>query len=329
MKMKTPISWIIDDPAPIISVYHEHSRKGHTADGRPLIPTYPNESLYTFCDIIERHGIRGKFSVVPMPGNKGDIINGLEGVDKKDLDAWLDCVKTRVMPAFSVGPEMLTHHKAVDLETGEALTMNERDWASTQDRKTLVPYIEKAVRLLNDAGLYSIGVTSPWDFGIEIEDEYEHSISLAVEQATGSKKAWFFLRGLRDRPKAKPWVAREEDGRTLVSIPATTRDYIWQTIDTLRCDDDYVNEVADNLITADGKEGHILRVLEAEGYPILITHWQSLMSNGLYTGLRVMDEVGRRIKQHLSDRVEWMSFEQILDLVLSDKADYPKPVFND
>ena len=32
--MKTPISWIIDDPAPIISVYHEHSRKGATADGR-------------------------------------------------------------------------------------------------------------------------------------------------------------------------------------------------------------------------------------------------------------------------------------------------------
>ena len=28
-----------------------------------------------------------------MPGNKGDIINGLEGVDQKDVDYWLDTVK--------------------------------------------------------------------------------------------------------------------------------------------------------------------------------------------------------------------------------------------
>ena len=325
--MKTPISWIIDDPAPIISVYQAHSSKGVTEDGRPLIPTYPNEKLFEFCDIIQHHGIKGKFSVVPMPGNKGDIVNGLEGVCRKDLEQWLDCVKTRVMPAFSVGPEMLTHHKAVDLATGKSLSMNERDWASTQDRTTLVPYIEKAVSLVNEAGLHSIGVTSPWNFGIEVEDEYEHSISLAVERVTGSKKAWFFLRSLRNRPNAKPWVAREEDGRILVSIPATTHDYIWHTIDTTRCDDEYVNSIADKLITADGKAGNIIRVLESKGYPILVTHWQSLMSNGLYTGLRVMDEVGRRIKAHLSDKVEWMSFEEITDLVIANKADYPKPIF--
>ena len=325
--MKTPISWIIDDPAPIISVYYEHAGKPNTEDGRPLVPTYPNEMLFEFCDIIERHGICGKFSVIPMPGNKGDIVNGLEGVDTKDLNEWLDCVKKRVMPAFSVGPEMLTHHKAVDLATGEALELNERDWASTQDRTTFTPYISKALSLLKEAGINSIGVTSPWDFGIEVEDEYETSISAAVEKVNGSKKAWFFLRGLRNRPNAKPWVAREEDGRTLVSIPATTRDYIWQTIDTPRTDSEYISQVADNLITEDGKEGEIIRVLSTGGYPILITHWQSLMSNGLGTGLKIMDEVGRRVKMHLSDKVEWMSFEQITDMVVADKKAYPKPVF--
>ena len=206
-----------------------------------------------------------------MPGNKGDIVNGVEGGSREELDAWLDCVKKRVMPAFSVGPEMLTHNKAVDLETGAALSLNERDWASTQDRTTLVPYISKALSLLKKAGLSSIGVTSPWNFGIEVEDEYEHSISRAVEQVTGSKKAWFFLRGLRDRPNAKPWVAREEAGRTLVSIPATTRDYIWATIDTPRTDTEFVCQIADKLTTEDGKEGEIIRVLNTGGYPVLIT----------------------------------------------------------
>jgi len=71
----------------------------------------------------------------------------------------------------------------------------------------------------------------------------------------------------------------------------------------------------------------MIRVLETNGYPILITHWQSLMSNGLGTGLRVLDEIGRRINENLSDKVEWMSFEELLDMVLNDKAAYPKPEF--
>ena len=101
-------------------------------------------------------------------------------------------------------------------------------------------------------------------------------------------------------------------------------DWFWQTIDTTRNDEAYISSVADNLITADGKHGSIIRVLETNGWPILIAHWQSLMSNGLGTGLRVLDEVGRRIKEHLADRVQWMSFEEIMHTVASDKAKYPK-----
>ena len=202
--MKIPVSLIVDDPAPIISVYYEHVGRRTTADGRPIIPTFPNDFLDEFCDIVEKHGIKGKFSVIPMPGNKGDIVSGLDGVERADLDEWLNTVKTRLLPHFTVGPEMLTHHKAVDLATGEALSMNERDWASTQDRTTLTPYISKALEILQDAGFSPIGVTSPWDFGIEVEDEYEAAISRAVFETSGSNEAWFFLRQLRNTPKARP-----------------------------------------------------------------------------------------------------------------------------
>ena len=73
----------------------------------------------------------------------------------------------------------------------------------------------------------------------------------------------------------------------------------------------------------------MIRVLETNGYPILITHWQSLMSNGLGTGIRVLDEIARRINIHYSDRVEWMNFEEIMRLVIKDSAQYPKPEFVD
>ena len=72
-----------------------------------------------------------------------------------------------------------------------------------------------------------------------------------------------------------------------------------------------------------------MRVLESGGWPILIAHWQSLMSNGLGTGIRVLDKIAGRINRNLSGSVEWMSFEEIQKLVISDKKSYPKPVFTD
>ena len=326
--MKIPISLIIDDPAPVISVYKEHADAPFTRDGRPLIPAYPNELLFRFCDIIEKHGIKGKFSVVPMPGNKGDILHGIEGIPQEEVDVWLDTVRARVAPRFSICPEILSHHKAVDLETGKPLEVNERVWAQSQDRSTLTPYIALALSLLKQADFDSFGVTSPWDFGITVEEEYVAAISQAVYDVTGKTDAWYFLRSLRNCENAKPWVAYDEGGRTVVSIPSTVADYIWQTIDTTDTSDALIREIADKWITEDGSDGEIIRVLAGGGYPILIAHWQSLMSNGLGTGLRILDEIGSRVNRLLSDRVEWMSFEEIMQLVLRDKAAYPKPQFD-
>ena len=325
---KVPISLIIDDPAPVVSVYHAHAGKAVTGDGRPLVSTYSNELLEKFCGIAEKRGLKGKFSIVPMPGNLGDILSGIEGAEDALVKEWLDMVRDRLSPRFTIGPEMLTHHKAVDLATGGALPMNEQEWASDKDRTVLTPYIAKALQILKDADFDVFGVTSPWAFGIEVEDEYAAAISKAVFDVTGRKEAWYFLRGLRDVPNAKPWVQLEEEGRCLVSIPATMNDVFWASIDTDDQSDEFVSRRADMLITADGKSGDIIKVLETGGWPILITHWQSLMSNGLGTGLRMLDEVGRRIEEHLSDRVEWMNFAEIMETVAADRENFPKPEFD-
>lgn len=315
---RLPISLIIDDPAPVVSVYYTHLGKTVTEDGRPLLEYVPNSLLDAFCDVVERNGIKGKYSVIPMPGNRGDIVNGIDNVDMALVKEWIDTVQKRLVPAFTVGPEMLTHNWAVDLATGKAMDLNERDWASTQDRTTLTPYITRALELLRDAGFDAFGVTSPWDFGIEVEDEYAAAISKAVYDVTGRKEAWYFLRGLRDTPNAKAWIQLEEEGRTLVAIPATTFDRFWQTINCDDTSDAYVSYIADQLITADGKDGQIIRALEMNAWPIFIAHWQSLVSNGLGTGIRALDEVGKRIRMHLSDRVEWMSFEEIMHYTIAE-----------
>lgn len=322
---KVPIALVIDDPAPGISVYYTHHNKTVTEDGRPLLKYVPNEMLFKFCDIIERYGIKGKFSVVPMPGNMGDIVNGIKGFPDEELKIWIATVQSRVMPAFSVGPEMLTHNNAIDIESGKELPINECVWAEDKDRAVLTPYIKKAFSLLKEAGFISYGATSPWSFGIEVEDELVAAMSQAVFDVYGSNVCWYYLRGLRNTPNAKPWVEFDDGRRCVVSIPATTFDEIWETIDNPDTSREYISRIADRYITADGKDGAIVKVLESGGYPLFITHWQSLVSNGLGTGMQVLELIGERVNSHLYDRVEWMSYEDIMRLVCSNKDEYKKP----
>ena len=324
---KIPISLNIDDPAPIVSVYYDHIASHTTFDGRPLAQTIPNSFLDRFCDIVERHGIRGKFSVIPQPGNRGDITKGLPGYPDSLLTEWLETVRTRVVPRFSIGPEMLTHHMAVDLSTGEVLPLDEMEWAATQDRTGLTPYISYALTLLKQAGFDVCGVTSPWHFGIEVEEEYVAAISQAVWDTCGSEKAWYFLRSLRNKPNAKPWVALADGNRTVVSIPSTIYEHFWQTIDNPDDSEARLLAIANKFLTEDGAEGEILRVLDTGGWPILCCHWQSLFSNGTEAGLKILDIVAGRVNQHLSNRVQWMSFEEIMSLVVANKQLYPKPQF--
>ncbi len=328
--MKIPISLIIDDPAPRVFVFYEHSEPGKrfTRDGRPLRDEVPNSFLFDFCDTAERYGLKGKFSVIPMPGGRGDIINGIDGFPYPEIKEWLGAVRVRLDGRFSICPEMLTHARAVDIVSGGLLDIREDDWAVGKTAEELTPYISKAVSMLREAGLPVSGVTSPWYFGIKNETEYVKAISESFRQVCGRNECWYFCRGRRGEPNALPWVALSEGDRRVVSIPATTSDHIWQTMDTTDTSDEYVSKIADLMITADGSKGEVIDVMESGGWPVLIAHWQSLFSNGLGTGLRVLGEVGRRIEKNLAGRVEWMSFEQIMKKVLEEPDRYPAPDFS-
>ena len=189
---KTPISFIIDDSAPAIATPYFNRENKFTADGRPLIPYYPNEAIFELADIVENYGIKGKFSIVPMACNQGDIINGFRGIDKAQSDEWLECARERIYPAFSICPEILSHCKAVDLNTGEALPEREDEWSAHQDRTTLTPYIKRAFELVKAAGFDSHGVTSPWHFGEPVEKEYNAALSEALFSVYGHKTAFYF-----------------------------------------------------------------------------------------------------------------------------------------
>lgn len=310
--MPVPISLLVDDSCPFIHVFRNHWEDVHhrapeTAYGSRLLDVIPNDFLGRFCEIVERWGVAGKFSVVPAPAGKGDIVQGIEGFPPEATRAWCEAVRSRLGGRFDFCPEGITHNLAVDLERGGYFPQGESEWSQTQTRETLTPYLTRELQYLKDAGFDATGVTSPWVFGIQVEEEYIASIVAAQKAVFGRDFSWYFLHMLHDRPEKRPWTAWRNGETTLVSIPTTVADIWWETIDSPRTDRAFVAGVADRAITADGKGGAVRRILDAGGWPIFLSHWQSFFSNGLETGLRVLDEVGRRVHENLRGEVEWMT----------------------
>ena len=106
-------------------------------------------------------------------------------------------------------------------------------------------------------------------------------------------------------------MAFARDETVLVSIPANTPEVWWKTIDCGRTDPEWILGMADELLTEDGKSGCVRRILDAGGWVVCVMHWQSLFSNGLETGLAVLDEFGRRVQEALADEVEWLNASEM------------------
>jgi hypothetical protein len=318
---RVPICLLIDDSAPLIHVYWFHKKpingKGpSTNDGRLLVKDVPNSFLDRFCDVVAGNKMAGKISIVPSPGGVGDIVNGIPGYDNSLITQWLNTAKTRLSDRFDFSPEMLTHNRALDLKTGIYSEENEAEWSKKQDRTILTPYIINALELLKKAGINATGITSPWNFGKFVENEYKEAMIAAQKKVYNHELSWYFLDTLDNQPEKKPWIALRKENCTLISIASNMPDHFWETIDSPRTDKEYIQIIAEKYITADGKGGSIINVLEAGGWPVFVTHWQSLYSNGLETGLKALDEVGKRISSHLKDKVKWTSCMELTKLTV-------------
>jgi hypothetical protein len=310
MATRTPIAILVDDSCPLIHVYRNHwvdvhHRAPATDDGRPLLEIVPNEFLDRFCDVVERHGIAGKFSIVPAPGGLGDVVQGISGFDPALTRAWNTTVQSRLSHRFDFCPEGLTHNLAVNLATGEFYPEGEADWSQSQNRTVLTPYLTRELELLKASEYDVTGITSCWVFGQRVEAEYIASMVAALKAVYDRDLSWYYLHIWHRYPYERPYIAYQRGKATLVAINSTVDDFFWETINSPRTDRAYLESVADKMLTADGRGGAIREVLDAGGWPVLMTHWQSFFSNGLETGLAVLDILGQRVADALSGEVEW------------------------
>jgi len=326
--LRTPISFIVDDSTPCINpLYYYRLQVG------PSTPEYysetkgiPNDLLIEFAQIVTECGVKGKFTVLPYPAGLGSIETWLEGYSVSEMREWLDIVRKRLLDHFDITAEMLTHTLAINLETNAVIPSAEQeDWHKKQSFETLVPYITRALQILRDARLEPNGVTSPGAFGYTIEGDYARAVLEAEKRVNGRKVAWYFLHTEEASRIVMPRLMYLDrwKGEAVVSVVSCNDDWIWETMEpkvrsTWR--DELITTYADKYVSADGKTGRLVEVLDSGSYVAFHTHWNSLFSNGARIGMKVMREVFHRINALLGDRTQWMKFSEVALLTAATKA---------
>ena len=306
--MRVPISLILDDGAPVNIMYWTHPHERH-------VNLVPNAFTRAFGEVCATHGVRGKFSVLPMPAGLGRLDRGLSHVPRGHLSGFLDAVRKRIAPRFDITPELLTHDVAWNLERNAPGRLFEDAWVSKARVPELTGYLSLALRILNNVGLPANGVTSPWMTGLDNERVYAESIARAQWRVNRRRFSWYFLHFVLEKKGRWPWVAWRDrkKGLTVVSVPALTNDEFWgaQFKTARRAAWAQARAGADRLLSADGRRGRVRELFDGDGPIVLITHWQSLFSNGSRAGLRGLDTLCARINRTFGAEVEWVTCSEL------------------
>jgi len=92
-----------DDSTPVVNLSHYWSgfvggRRSTEANADDMPVEIPVSFARKFGEWCAEHGVRGKFSFVPMPGGLGTIDLGLPGFSKAHLDEWIRAAKELIWP---------------------------------------------------------------------------------------------------------------------------------------------------------------------------------------------------------------------------------------
>jgi hypothetical protein len=303
-RLRLPIFFIVDDPAPCLNLaFYEQYFEPHVRD-------VPNSFTAAWADVVEEFGMRGKFSVLPVPAGIGRIDRPLPDVRPADQAEFLRIIRERVSPRMDICIEFLTHFHAWDLKRERPIDYTEKTMAPFTNRGHLTEYFTYGLRILNDLGLEPTGATSPGASCREIEWAYQGAIRDAVREARGLPIAWYFLHVDDRSPVVLPRIMSldAERGEACVTMVSAGNDPSWRT--------QWGEPSAlDSLITADGQAGRLVELYRNGSVIGFHTHWQSLFSEGRAAGLADLRVTLGRIREHLGERVLWMKCSELARVV--------------
>jgi hypothetical protein len=220
-------------------------------------------------------------------------------------------MRERVATRFDITPEFLTHLSCYDLKTGDYRRhMYEDTWITQASKEEIVEYFTLAFQILKNVGMEATGITSPWVSGIDVEKKYAEALGDAQWNLFKRKLTWYFLHAASDNEKPVNCSVEYKNstrGQVVVSVPANAGDIFW-SMDIAEKKDriKMINDGIDRLVSPDGKTGRIHQLIDS-GHPVVIvTHWQSLYTQGTELGLEGLSTLAARIQKVFGNSFEWV-----------------------
>jgi len=311
---RVPVSMILDDSCPVVNLNHFwiKLRRGNDAADVPSVEI-PVSFLRTFGEWCADHGVKGKFSFVPMPGGLGTIDLGLPGFSKAKLDEWIIATKEIICPHWDLTPEMITHTKVVNLTDWMMTDLWEQEeWAENPvPFETLAPYIAAALRILHNCDLAAEGVTSPGAFQHVDLDNYGASTLWAQKEVNRNPRPFFFCEvyssDKQPLPYPKLYALDKEKGECCAGIIGGTGDWFagWEGNNRKAIGH------PDKCITEDLQGGRMPQLINAGCPAIMVSHWPGFYFEGEEVGFTIFKTVVERLNQ--LPNILWMKTSEIAD----------------
>ena len=319
---RVPVSLIIDDSTTLVNLayfgipqFAEVFPENYKQDWRSLPREIPDSFVREFGQWCHDHGIKGKYSIVPYPACTGWVNQFIPGWTKKELNNSLQLVRDLIVPDWDIHPEMISHTRVIDINTGRPYDyatpdyMENWEWSQQKSADELAAYQAYALQILKDAGLYCDGLTTPGGYGSKNKSNLALSTLEAVRDVFGAEIPHYFRDLYTDKDQSvvpQIYHASGLDGhepKCVVSIIGCTGDWFggW---------DGLVPGSVDKFITQDLKEGRLVDVIDAKEPAIMVCHWPGIYYNGEKIGFNIFKEVVNRIHQKYN-HLYWMKLSEI------------------
>lgn len=306
---KIPISLIIDDGSPVDPLFYE-------LPGYETPFLVPAEFTKRVADTFDKYELHGKFTLIPMPSCLGRIDQSLKRVPQDHLQEFLKIMRERIATRFDITPEFLTHLCAYNLKTGDYQRhLYEDTWISQAPPEEIVEYFTLAFQILKNVGIEANGITSPWVSGIDVEKKYAKALGDAQWNVFKRKLTWYFLHAASDSEKPFQCSVEYKDAdrsQTVVSVPSNAGDIFWSMeLPTQKDRLKSINDGIDRLVSPDGRTGRIRQLMDS-GHPVVIvSHWQSLYTQGTGLGLEGLAALAERIQKVFGSSLEWVTCSEL------------------
>jgi len=330
--VRVPVSFIIDDSTCLVNMGHYCLPQFQEAWGdrknlrdkpwRTWPREIPDSFVREFGEFCREQGVKGKYTVVPYPACVGWLDRELPGWSRTELRASLDLVRDFMTPDWDIHPEMISHTRVIDIQTGRPLPqrkdgsywMENGGWDNGRSLDEIAGYLAYALQLIKNLDLPCEGFTTPGGFGNGVKSILSQGAIQAIRGVLGAEVPHYFkyvVTNINESTQPQVEHAKGIAGdapECVVNIPSCTGDYLgtWDGSSP-----NPTEETIESHVSGDFQSGRLVDVINKGEPACFLTHWPGMYANGTGISYRTFQGTVKRLNAGFGDRIRWMKLSEI------------------